>query len=171
MRKAPPRRTNKKSLPAPRARTITTRSAAQTIAAAKDLASGFKGDEVVFLIGELGAGKTVFTKGLAAGLGLKNIHRVCSPTFTIMNVYPARVPVYHFDLYRLGRAAEVRELGFEDFVGEGIVVVEWAERMADAYPAIEVRIEVGPDERRTITIRNGRNRKLQLKNRAKEKNY
>lgn len=159
MRKAPPQRAKRKSLPTPRAQTIITRSAAETIAAAKDLARGFKGNEVVFLIGELGAGKTVFAKGLAAGLGLKNIHRVCSPTFTIMNVYPARVPVYHFDLYRLGRAAEVRDLGFEDFVGEGVVVVEWAERMADAFPAIEVRIEVGPDERRIITIRDGGNRR------------
>ncbi len=133
-------------------RTIVARSAAETMAAAKELASGFEGNEVVFLVGELGAGKTVFAKGLAAGLGLKNVHRVCSPTFTIMNVYPARVPIYHFDLYRLGRAAEVRDLGFEDYVGEGVVIVEWAERMPDAYPAIEVRIEVGPGERRTIRI-------------------
>lgn len=135
------------------ARAVVTRSAAETIAAAKDLARGLKGDEVVFLVGELGAGKTVFAKGLAAGLGLKNIHRVCSPTFTIMNVYPARVPVYHFDLYRLGKPAEVRDLGFEDYVGEGVVIVEWAERMPDAFPAIEVLIEVGADERRTIQIR------------------
>jgi tRNA threonylcarbamoyladenosine biosynthesis protein TsaE len=147
----------KKGRPAARPRrTIVTRSAAETIAAAKDLARGFKGDEVVFLIGELGAGKTVFAKGLAAGLGLKNIHRVCSPTFTIMNVYPARVPIYHFDLYRLGKAAEIRDLGFEDFVGEGVVIVEWAERMADAYPAIKVLIEVGADDRRTIHIHRGR---------------
>jgi len=132
---------------------ITTHSPAETIAAAKGLAQGFTGDEVVFLVGELGAGKTVFAKGLAAGLGLKDIHRVCSPTFTIMNVYPARVPVYHFDLYRLGQAAEIRDLGFEDYVGEGVVIVEWAERMADAYPAIEVRIDVGPGAARTIRIR------------------
>lgn len=139
--------------PRPAERKIVTRSAAETIAAAKELARGFKGDEVVFLVGELGAGKTVFAKGLAAGLGLKNIHRVCSPTFTIMNVYSARVPIYHFDLYRLGKAAEIRDLGFEDYVGEGVVVVEWAERMADPYPAIEVLIEAGPDDRRTIRIK------------------
>jgi tRNA threonylcarbamoyladenosine biosynthesis protein TsaE len=167
----------KKDRPGPRPaeRKIVTRSAAETIAAAKELARGFKGDEVVFLIGELGAGKTVFAKGLAAGLGLENIHRVCSPTFTIMNVYPARVPVYHFDLYRLGNAAEIRDLGFEDYVGEGVVVVEWAERMADAFPAIEVLIEAGPDDRRTIRIQRsgGREtsspRRANRANRAKEK--
>lgn len=137
----------------PAARKIVTSSPAETIAAASELARGFKGDEVVFLIGELGAGKTVFAKGLAAGLGMKNIHRVCSPTFTIMNVYPARVPIYHFDLYRLGKAAEIRDLGFEDYVGEGVVVVEWAERMPDAFPAIEVLIEVGADDRRKIQIK------------------
>jgi tRNA threonylcarbamoyladenosine biosynthesis protein TsaE len=140
----------------PAARKILTSSAAETIAAATELARGFKGDEVVFLVGELGAGKTVFAKGIAAGLGLNNIHRVCSPTFTIMNVYPARVPIYHFDLYRLGKAAEIRDLGFEDYVGEGVVIVEWAERMADAFPAIEVLIEAGADDRRTIRIRNRR---------------
>ena len=159
----------------PAARKIVTRSAAETIAAAKELARGFKGDEVVFLVGELGAGKTVFAKGLAAGLGLKNIHRVCSPTFTIMNVYPARVPVYHFDLYRLGKAAEIRDLGFEDYVGEGVVVVEWAERMADAFPAIEVEIDAGPGDRRTIRIKRDGGRKTpspdraMSANRAKEK--
>ncbi len=156
MKKSPPRRTKAKRPPASPIRKITTHSAAETIAAAKDLASELKGDEVIFLVGELGAGKTVFAKGLAAGLGLKDIHRVCSPTFTIMNVYPARVPVYHFDLYRLGKAAEIRDLGFEDYVGEGVVIVEWAERMADAYPAIEVGIDVGPGEERTITIRDPR---------------
>jgi tRNA threonylcarbamoyladenosine biosynthesis protein TsaE len=135
-------------------RTFITRSAGETQAAAEALARGFEGNEVVFLVGELGAGKTVFAKGLAAGLGLENVDRVCSPTFTIMNVYPARVPVYHFDLYRLGKGAEVRDLGFEDYIGEGVVIVEWAERMADAYPAIEVTIEVGSDDRRTIRIRN-----------------
>jgi tRNA threonylcarbamoyladenosine biosynthesis protein TsaE len=128
------------------------------MAAAKELARGFKGREIVYLIGELGAGKTVFAKGIAAGLGLKNVHQVCSPTFTIMNVYAARVPIYHFDLYRLGRAAEIRELGFEDYVGEGVVIVEWGEKMVDRLATHEVEIGVGRRGRRTIRIRKPKRR-------------
>ena len=124
----------------------------ETFALAKTLARTFKGDEVVFLIGELGAGKTVFAKGIAAGLGLKNTHQVCSPTFTLMNVYFARVPIYHFDLYRLARADEVMDLGFEDYIGEGVVVVEWAEKIDFPIWAISITIEVEANERRIISI-------------------
>jgi tRNA threonylcarbamoyladenosine biosynthesis protein TsaE len=131
---------------------IRTRSEAETRAAAEALARGFKGDEVVFLIGDLGAGKTVFTKGLAAGLGLSDINQVCSPTFTLMNVYQARVPIYHLDLYRLANTPEIRDLGFEDYVGDGVIVVEWAEKIDFPMPAIKVRIEVAVDDTRTISI-------------------
>jgi tRNA threonylcarbamoyladenosine biosynthesis protein TsaE len=126
----------------------------ETLALAKKLARTFKGDEVVFLIGELGAGKTVFAKGIAAGLGLKNTHQVCSPTFTLMNVYFARVPIYHFDLYRLAKAAEITELGFEDYIGEGVVVVEWAEKIDFPLKAVSITIVVGDNEQRIITITN-----------------
>lgn len=126
----------------------------ETLALAKKLARTFKGDEVVFLIGELGAGKTVFAKGIAAGLGLKNTHQVCSPTFTLMNVYFARVPIYHFDLYRLAKAAEITDLGFEDYIGEGVVVVEWAEKIDFPLQAVSITIDVSDDEKRIITITN-----------------
>jgi tRNA threonylcarbamoyladenosine biosynthesis protein TsaE len=129
-----------------------TRSAGETMAVARALSREFKGGEVVYLIGELGAGKTVFAKGLAAGLGLKSVHQVCSPTFTLMNVYPTRVPIYHFDLYRLAGAPEITELGFEDYVGEGVVVVEWAEKIPFTIPAIQVTIEVLDNQRRRIEI-------------------
>ncbi len=113
----------------------------------------FKGDEVIFLVGELGAGKTVFAKGIAAGLGLKDIGEVCSPTFTLMNIYQARVPIYHLDLYRLGNAPEIRDLGFEDYVGEGVILVEWAEKIDFPMPAIKVSIKVEPDETRRISFK------------------
>ncbi len=122
------------------------------MAIARELAGGFKGDETVFLIGDLGAGKTVFTKGLAAGLGLKDIHQVCSPTFTLMNVYQARVPIYHFDLYRLAGSDDVLNLGFEDYLGEGVVVVEWAETIEFPIEAIRVVLTAEADERRRIEI-------------------
>jgi tRNA threonylcarbamoyladenosine biosynthesis protein TsaE len=127
-------------------------SAEETMEIARKLAGGLKGDETVFLIGELGAGKTVFTKGLAAGLGLPDIHQVCSPTFTLMNVYQARVPIYHFDLYRLPGSDDVLNLGFEDYLGEGVVVVEWAEKIEFPIEAILVFIAVEADERRRIEI-------------------
>jgi tRNA threonylcarbamoyladenosine biosynthesis protein TsaE len=135
-----------------RSNPIKTRSEEETRAVAEALARGFKGDEVVFLIGDLGAGKTVFTKGLAAGLGLSDINQVCSPTFTLMNVYQARVPIYHLDLYRLANTPEIRDLGFEDYVGDGVIVVEWAEKIDFPMPAIKVRIEVAADDTRTISI-------------------
>ncbi len=131
---------------------IRSHSEEETRAAAETLACGFRGDEVVFLVGELGAGKTVFAKGIAAGLGLEDIGQVCSPTFTLMNVYQARVPMYHLDLYRLGTTPEIRDLGFEDYVGDGVIVVEWAEKIDFPMPAIKVRIETAADETRTITI-------------------
>jgi len=131
---------------------VISRSASATQAIAKKLARGFQGDEVVFLIGELGAGKTVFAKGIAAGLGLKSVHQVCSPTFTLMNAYEGRVPIYHFDLYRLAGAPDIADLGFEDFIGEGVVVVEWGEKIPFSIPAISVAIKVLDDERRKIEI-------------------
>ena len=133
-------------------KSIKTRSEAETRAVAETLARGFKGDEVVFLIGDLGAGKTVFAKGLAAGLGLSDVNQVCSPTFTLMNVYQARVPIYHLDLYRLADTPEIRDLGFEDYIGDGVIIVEWAEKIDFPMPAIKVRIEVAADDTRTITI-------------------
>jgi len=128
------------------------RSPEETMAIARELAVGLKGDETVFLIGDLGAGKTVFTKGLAAGLGLTDIHQVCSPTFTLMNVYQARVPIYHFDLYRLAGSDDVLNLGFEDYLGAGVVVVEWAEKIDFPLEAIRIVLTVEADERRRIEI-------------------
>jgi tRNA threonylcarbamoyladenosine biosynthesis protein TsaE len=129
-----------------------TRSERGTYLLARRWASTFRGDEVVFLIGELGAGKTVFAKGIAAGLGIKDIRQVCSPTFTLINAYQARVPIIHLDLYRLGGRAEIRDLGFEDAVGEAVILIEWAERIDFPLVGREVRIDVQPDGRRRISI-------------------
>jgi tRNA threonylcarbamoyladenosine biosynthesis protein TsaE len=111
------------------------------------LAKSFTGSEVVFLTGELGAGKTVFAKGVAAGLGVKDIGEVCSPTFTLMNIYQARVPIY-----RLGSSPEIRDLGFEDYIGDGVILVEWAEKIDFPISAIRVSIGVEADETRTIRV-------------------
>ncbi len=129
-----------------------TYSERETFALARKLAKNFKGDEIVFLIGELGAGKTVFAKGIAAGLGLKDIHQVCSPSFTLLNVYSGRSPIYHLDLYRLSGEAEIRDLGFEDYIGEGVLLIEWAEKITFPMAAIRVHIEVGQGCERRIRI-------------------
>ena len=135
-----------------RAEVFTTRSEEETFHLARELASGFKGKEIVLMTGELGAGKTVFAKGIAAGAGVTNTDRVSSPSFTLVNIYEGKHRVFHIDLYRLEREAEILDLGWEDFLGEGIVLVEWAEKLSLPVDGIRVRIEVlGEDERR-ITI-------------------
>jgi tRNA threonylcarbamoyladenosine biosynthesis protein TsaE len=123
-----------------------------TFTIAEELASTFVGNEVVLLQGELGAGKTVFAKGLAAGLGLEDITQVCSPSFTLLNVYQARVPIFHMDLYRLDGTADISTLGWEDHLGQGVIVVEWAEKLDYTGSAVHVRVEVGSGEERIITI-------------------
>jgi tRNA threonylcarbamoyladenosine biosynthesis protein TsaE len=130
----------------------TTRSEGETFELARKMAAGFKGTETVLLIGELGAGKTVFAKGLAAGAGVVDAGRVCSPSFTLVNVYQGRFPIFHIDLYRLERAAEIADLGWEDMLGRGLVIVEWAEKLGFPVEGVRVRIEPGGDDGRRITI-------------------
>jgi tRNA threonylcarbamoyladenosine biosynthesis protein TsaE len=131
---------------------VTTRSKEETFELARRMAAGFEGREVVLLTGELGAGKTVFAKGIAAGAGVVATERVSSPSFTLVNVYEGKWPVFHIDLYRLEREDEILDLGWEDYLGEGIVVVEWAERLTLRVEGIRVRIETVGDDERRITI-------------------
>jgi tRNA threonylcarbamoyladenosine biosynthesis protein TsaE len=131
---------------------FTTRSAEETFELARSTAVGLKGTEVVLLIGELGAGKTVFAKGLAAGAGVADTDRVSSPSFTLVNIYEGRHRFFHIDLYRLEREADIADLGWEDMLGEGIVVVEWAEKLTFPLKGISVKIESAPDGTRRITI-------------------
>ena len=114
--------------------------------------------EIYALCGDLGVGKTVFTKGLAKGLGITE--SVCSPTFTIVQIYEeGRLPLYHFDVYRIADPEEMDEIGYEDcFYGEGVCLVEWSELIEELIPAdaksitIEKNLEKGFDYRK-ITIR------------------
>jgi tRNA threonylcarbamoyladenosine biosynthesis protein TsaE len=119
---------------------------------ARKLARRFKGREVVLLSGELGAGKTIFAKGIAGGLGMKDWALVCSPSFTIMNIYEARYPVFHFDLYRLEKSGDILDLGWEDYLDRGVVIVEWGERIPFDLAAIRVDIKKGEGDTRTIEI-------------------
>ena len=110
---------------------------------------------VVAYLGDLGAGKTAFTRGLARGLGYTG--RVTSPTFTVVNEYLGRVPLFHFDLYRLGGAEELWDIGWEDYLDRGgVCAVEWSERAGDALPPETVTVTIrrcGEDENwRRITV-------------------
>ena len=107
---------------------------------------------VVAFAGDLGAGKTAFTRGLAQGLGIQE--RVTSPTFTIVNEYEGgRLPLFHFDMYRLASSEELFDIGWEDYlVRGGVCAVEWSENVADALEDDAVRVEIrrgdGDDQRR-----------------------
>ena len=114
----------------------------------RSLADKLVPGSVVALTGDLGAGKTTLTKAIAAGLGIEAV--ITSPTFTIVKeYYGGRLPLYHFDVYRIGDEDEMFELGYEEyFYGEGVSVVEWADIIEDLIPedAIRIRIEYGQNE-------------------------
>lgn len=113
---------------------IETNSPEETFAAGRKLGMTAKPGEIYTLSGDLGVGKTVFTQGVAAGLGITE--HVNSPTFTIVQVYESgRLPFYHFDVYRIGEVDEMEEIGYEDyFYGNGLCIVEWAERIRELIP-------------------------------------
>lgn len=135
---------------------IETNSPEETFAVGRKLGLCAQPGAVYTLNGALGVGKTVFTQGLAAGLGITE--HVNSPTFTIVQIYEnGRLPFYHFDVYRIGDIAEMDEIGYEDyFYGNGVCIIEWAELIAELIPekavniTIEKNLEKGFDYRKII---------------------
>ena len=128
----------------------------QTEALGQRLAAALYGGEIIAYRGELGAGKTAFTRGLARGLGISM--RVTSPTYTIVNEYTGgRLPLFHFDMYRLHDADDLFDIGWEDYLERGgVCAVEWSENVAEAMTgAITVTIEKTTDDARRITIEGG----------------
>ena len=121
---------------------IETHSAEETYALGKKIGESAKPGQVYSLIGDLGVGKTVFTQGLAAGLGITD--SVNSPTFTILQIYEdGRIPFYHFDVYRIGDVEEMEEIGYEDcFYGEGVCLIEWANLIEEILPENYILIEI-----------------------------
>ena len=137
---------------------ITTHSADETQALGTKLAKRLQPGDVIAYFGDLGAGKTALTRGIAQGLGITDI--VTSPTYTIVNEYlTGRLPLFHFDMYRLGSADELFDIGWEDYLARGgVCAVEWSENVEDALQgAIRVTIEKDPFEAdtRRITIEGG----------------
>ncbi len=134
-----------------------TKSKDETIALAKEFAKNIKIGDVIILLGDLGAGKTHFVKGLAQGLGSENL--VTSPTFTIMNIYEGgKMPIYHFDMYRLSSMEEAQELGFEEYFDteslDGVSVVEWPSQVEGLIkkPYYKITIDKIEENTRKITI-------------------
>ena len=111
---------------------ISTSSPEETEAAGEQLAATLAVGDLLLLAGELGAGKTTFVRGLARGLGISA--QVQSPTFQLVRVYPGRIQLAHVDLYRLETAAELADLGLDDLLDEGVVAVEWGDRLRLDYP-------------------------------------
>ena len=136
-----------------------TNSSAETEALGESLAGQLEPGTVIAFTGDLGAGKTAFVRGLARGLGVRE--RVTSPTFTIVNEYEGgRLPLFHFDMYRLGSADELFDIGWEDYLARGgICAVEWSENVSDALDndCLLVDIRRGEnDDQRIITIGGGK---------------
>lgn len=136
-----------------------THSAAETEALGAKLAAVLQPGDVIAYLGDLGAGKTAFTRGLARGLGI--VEPVTSPTYTLVNEYlDGRLPLFHFDMYRLRDADELFDLGWEDYLArQGICAVEWSENVWEALEnpiTVQIRTDAEDEALRRITITGGR---------------
>jgi tRNA threonylcarbamoyladenosine biosynthesis protein TsaE len=137
-------------------RIVVTRAPEETRALAAALAAAARPGDLISLVGDLGAGKTQFAKGFGLGLGIADT--IVSPSFVLMAEYRGRLPLFHVDLYRLADAADALAGGLvDDRQIEGVTLIEWAERMAEAMPAehLDVVIDGSGDEPRRISIRPG----------------
>lgn len=125
----------------------------ETFDFAKSLASKSHSGEVYALVGDLGVGKTAFTKGFAEGLGISE--SIVSPTFTFVQIYDeGRMPLYHFDVYRIGDVSEMDEIGYEDyFYGDGVSIMEWANLVEDILPDNVIRVSISKDLSKGVEYR------------------
>lgn len=115
---------------------IVSESSARTFDIGCSIGRRLSAGDIVALTGELGAGKTSLTQGIASGLEVSNKYQITSPTFTLVNEYPGRLTLYHVDVYRLAGSDDMLAMGYEDFFfGKGVTVIEWAEKIRDILPA------------------------------------
>ncbi len=123
-----------------------------TQAIAKEIADTLTGGEFIAMYGDLGAGKTAFVQGVAKALGIHN--HVTSPTFTIVNEYEGRLPLYHFDVYRIADPDEMYEIGYDEYVdSDGVCIVEWAELIEDLFPPKYFKVTILKDEDKSLDYR------------------
>ena len=136
-------------------RTFQTNSPEETRALAARLGARLQAGDILCLVGDLGAGKTTFTQGLALGLGLPPDEPVNSPTFTLVAEHPGgRVPLVHLDVYRLTRSSDLYDLAFDEYLnGDSVVVIEWADKITEALPPERLDITLtsaAPDTRQIV---------------------
>lgn len=125
----------------PRVLTLSTNGPDETIELGRRLGSLLVAGDVVALVGDLGAGKTCLVRGIAKGLEVPESSYVRSPSFVILNIYPGRCPVHHLDLYRIHSPQELEDLGYREiFYGEGVTLIEWADKMNDLLPEEHLRV-------------------------------
>ncbi len=132
-----------------------TNSARETMLIGEKLARKLKPGDMIALSGDLGSGKTTFTKGIGKGLGVKDSKRINSPTFVLIKEYNGRVPLYHLDLYRLDDLEGIENLAIEEYIyGNGVTVIEWAEKIKSILPEkhIFVKLKVKGDNKREVII-------------------
>ena len=144
---------------------IISHSAKQTMEIARLLGGQLREGDILALSGELGSGKTCFTAGIARGLGVSESYQITSPTFTLINEYPARCDLYHFDVYRLNGYSEFEDLGYEEYFSRsGVVVIEWAEKIAPVLPVdtFFVSFEYVDENIRNIKIKGLKSRLQEL---------
>lgn len=127
------------------------RSEAETLSIAAEFAATLRPGDVVALIGDLGAGKTLFTRGVAVALGISG--EVTSPTFTLIQEYEGELSLYHMDMYRLNNEREILDIGVEDyFCGDGVCLVEWAEKLGSILPPDAIRVTIHHVDNRSREI-------------------
>lgn len=142
--------------PADNTETIETRSVAGTLKFGRELAARLGRGDCMALAGQLGAGKTVLVRGVAEGMGVADTRVVCSPTYVLVHEYQAEPRIYHLDLYRMAQPdAELADLGLEEMLADGVVLIEWADRASAALPRPRwsVDIEITGDRLRRFTLR------------------
>jgi len=135
---------------------IITKSEEETIEIGAKIAAKLKVGDIICMKGDLGAGKTTLTKSIAKNLGINDY--VTSPTFTIINEYNGKYPLYHFDVYRIENPEDMYELGFEEyFYGKGICIIEWANMIEELIPeeSIWIELDYGSNENERVIIING----------------
>lgn len=132
-----------------------TRSPKKTMELGRRLAKRLSRGDVVALYGELGSGKTTFTKGVGKGLAVKDSRRINSPTFVLIKEYKGRLPLYHVDLYRLDSLQDIEDIAVEEYIyGDGVAIIEWAEKIKSILPKkhIAVRFKIKGENERDIEI-------------------
>ena len=135
---------------------FTTTNPDETIKLGEKIARRLKPGDLIALSGELGAGKTTLVKGIAKGLGVKNYRYVNSPSFVLVKEYKGKIPLFHFDIYRLNNLKDIEDIGYEDYLArDGVIVIEWSGKMARILPKkhLNVALKIKSPGKRTIALK------------------